>query len=298
MMKRKLHRESYPENSVEQRILTPVDYGIPEIDSVSYSHYTKYWKPMPLHVHPGCLEACFCLRGSLKFECEDKNYTLLPGNMFISQPNDTHRLLTNHKGVICYWIRFRYPSGGTSVLRLPKRESDTLVRSLRKISNHLFAADSELVHIFRVIFKSVDMPGGPMRTLTYRTLFGRLLLLIVKSSSNVPGLQGLARITSIARIMEKRPTHRFTITELAQHARLSESRFTALFRQVMGLPPYAYLTSCRMNEVKRRLKKTSDSIAEIARDLGFVSAQHLAMQFRKTFGLTASEFRSNPTPAD
>lgn len=297
-MRKKSHRECYPENAVEQRILTPDNYGIPNIDSVSYSRYTKNWKSMPPHTHPGCLEMCLCRRGSLKFECEGENFTLLPGNIFLSQPKDLHRLLTNHKGVICYWMRFRYPSRGKGILKLPKRESDALVRSLRNIRSHLFAAEPELLQIFQNIFKATDMPEKNLRILTYRTLFGRMLLLIARSSSNAPGLHGLARITSVARTMEKRPCHRFTIAELAQHTRLSESRFTALFRQVMGLPPYAYLTNCRMNEVKRRLRKSSDPISSIAHDLGFVSAQHLATQFRKTFGLAPSEYRSNPLMAD
>ena len=99
----------YPENAVEQTILTPGDFGLDDIASVSYSRYTKNWRAMPPHVHEGCLELCYCRRGSLQFECAGKRYTVLPDDIFLSQPGDVHHLLTNHKGVICYWLVFRYP---------------------------------------------------------------------------------------------------------------------------------------------------------------------------------------------
>ena len=80
----------------------------------------------------------------------------------------------------------------------------------------------------------------------------------------------------------------------AAHAKMSESYFTALFRRVIGLPPYAYLSKCRLESVRKRLSGTDDSIGAIAHDLGFASPQHLAMQFRKTFGLTPTEYRRRP----
>lgn len=281
----------YPENAVEQTILTSDDYQMPEIVSISSSNYTKNWKPLSLHRHKGCMEICYCRRGSLKFECDGRMFTLLPDNIFLSQPDNLHRLTTNHKGVICYWLVFRYPKRGERILGLPLRESLALHRSLRSIKSHLFAVNSELQALFKSIFRTVTTETGPLRSLKLRTSFAHILLLVAESSRNAPGLQGLNRITHIARIIARRPGHRFTTAELAAHAHLSESRFTALFRQVIGLPPYAYLLDCRLNEAKRRLVRTSDTIARIANDLGFVSAQHLAGLFRKTLRMTPSAFR-------
>lgn len=284
---------TYPENAVEQVILTARDYGLADIVSVSSSHYTKDWKPLPPHVHAGCAEICLCRRGSLKFECAGKRYTALPNDLFISQPGDPHRLLTNHKGVICYWLIFRYPASGKSVLGLPARESAALVRALRSVDRHLFAAEKEIQLLFRGVFAAMKTADATLRRLKLRTLFARILLLVAESSANAPAMRGLSRIDEIACIIARRPSHRFTTAELAAHAKLSESRFTALFRQVVGLPPYAYLTSCRLSEVKRRLAATDASVAVIAHELGFVSAQHLAAQFKKRFGQTPTGYRAS-----
>ena len=90
------------------------------------------------------------------------------------------------------------------------------------------------------------------------------------------------------------PVPAYFIAEMAKHAKMSESYFTALFRSVVGLPPYAYLSKCRLDMARTRLAKTTASVAVIAHDLGFASPQHLATQFRKTYGLTPTEWRRQP----
>jgi AraC-like DNA-binding protein len=117
--------------------------------------------------------------------------------------------------------------------------------------------------------------------------------MVAESAENRPTLKTLAKISNIAKLIRKRPSHRFSTAELAAHAKLSESHFTSLFRQVVGLPPYAYLAKCRLETAQRLLAETGDGIGQIARSLGFSSPQHLAGQFRKTYGVTASEWRAS-----
>lgn len=246
----------------------------------------------PEHTH-NAIELCFCSRGSLVFECEGQTHTLLPDNVFLTQPGVRHHLVTNHKGMRMYWLFYKYPRKGKTVLGLSRRETDALNRRLRAITAHPFAVDHSMRQHFRDIFKTYETQDrGPFRTLILRTLLLKILLEVISSSENQPTLKALAKISNIAKIIKKRPAHRFNIDEMAAHAKLSTSRFTALFRQVIGLPPYAYLTTCRLERAKELLAATDSSVSEIARTLGFASPQHLATQFRKTYGLTASAWRS------
>ena len=277
----------------EQKILEPEKDGLEGIPAVSFARYRTNWRALPKHVHEGCIELCFCARGSLVFECEGKTHTLLPDNVFLTQPGDRHHLVTNHKGMRMYWLFFRYPAKGRAVLGLTAVESAALVRKLRAIQPHTFAVNGEMKLLFRDFFRAyADLPKGAFRALTLRTAILRILLLTVKCSGNPPTLKTLAKISRIAEVMSKRPSHRFTVAELAVHAKLSQSRFTSLFRQVVGLPPYAYLASCRLNKAKRCLSETDVPIRDIAEELGYASPQHFAMQFRKTFGTTATDWRT------
>ena len=280
----------------EQLILSPERDGIGGIPAVSHGFYTTNWHALPLHVHEDCIELCFCSRGSLVFECEGTTYTLMPDNVFLTQPGDRHHLTTNHKGMRMYWLFFRYPRKGRTVLGLSVAETAALVRRLRSIKAHDFAVDHGMRQLFRDIFKAyAELPRGAYRTLVLRTLILRILMMTIQSADNRPSLKTLSMISDIAKMMERRPAHRFKISEMAKHTGLSESYFTALFRQVMGLPPYAYFANCRLEAARKRLAETQDPVGAIAHDLGYASPQHLTMQFRKTYGTTPSDFRQNET---
>jgi AraC-like DNA-binding protein len=278
----------------EQLILSPEKDGLEGIPAVSFAKYSTNWKALPEHTHKGCIELCFCARGSLVFECEGETHTILPNNVFLTQPGDRHHLVTNHKGMRIYWLFFRYPAKGRPVLGLSRAETNALTKRLKSINAHVFAVDSTVHQLFRDFFHaSTNLQPGPYRTLTLRTIALRLLLIVAESAENRPSLKTLAKISNIANLISNRPSHRFSISELAAHAKLSESHFTSLFRQVIGLPPYAYLAKCRLETVQRLLVETNDGIGQIAKSLGFSSPQHLAGQFRKTYGITPSEWRAS-----
>jgi AraC-like DNA-binding protein len=276
----------------EQLILSPEKDGLKGIPAISFAQYSTNWQALPEHIHDGCIEMCFCARGSLVFECEGETHTILPNNVFLTQPGDHHHLVTNHKGMRIYWLFFKYPLKGHSVLGLSKKESDELVRKLKAIHAHVFAVDPTVHQLFKDFFRaSQELPAGAYRTLMLRTIVLRLLLVIAESAENRPTLKTLAKISKIAKLIRERPSYRFSTAELAAHAKISESHFTYLFRQVVGLPPYAYLTKCRLEAAQKLLAETDMEIKAIAKSLGFASPQHLAAQFRKTYGATASDWR-------
>ena len=278
--------------SSEQQILSPESDGIIGIPFISRSSYSTNWHALPPHTHKGCIELCLCTRGSLVFECNGEPHTLLPDNVFISQPSDLHHLITNHKGMRMYWLFFRYPRKGATVLGLSAAETAALVHALRRLSAHVFAVPKSMRLLFQDFFTCRHtLPKGPFRTLSLRTIALRILLVAIESSQNNPSVKILAKISHIAEIIRMRPCHRFKVAELAKHAGISESHFTSLFRHVVGLPPYAYLANCRLEEAKRLLAETDDTVSDIAKSLGYASTPHLATQFRKTYGLTAGEWR-------
>lgn len=293
-MKKRLRKilPSKADITSEQIRISPERDGISGVTAVSHGFYRTNWAALPEHTHDS-IELCFCSRGSLVFECEGRTHTLLPNNVFLTQPGDRHHLVTNHKGMRMYWLFFKYPAKGRTVLGLSAAETSALVRRLRAIDAHVFAISPSIRQLFRDVFRAYKEIGkGPYRTIVLRTLLLKILLETIDSADNRPTLKALAKISQIAKLISRRPAHRFTIAEMARHAKLSESRFTALFRQVIGLPPYAYLTTRRLEKAKELLATSKKSIGEIARELKFSSSQHLATQFRKTYGLTASAWRA------
>jgi AraC family transcriptional regulator len=59
----------------------------------------------------------------------------------------------------------------------------------------------------------------------------------------------------------------------------------------MGFSPSRYQIDLRMNEARRLLRETNESIVNIALDVGYSNPSHFAKLFRRENGLTPSKYR-------
>ena len=79
--------------------------------------------------------------------------------------------------------------------------------------------------------------------------------------------------------------------DVAREIFISPSYFLSLFKQETGTTFVDYLTSVRMEEAKRLLHSTDLPVTQIAYDLGFNNSNYFSNIFRKTVGVSATEFR-------
>lgn len=86
----------------------------------------------------------------------------------------------------------------------------------------------------------------------------------------------------------------FDLNRLAAMAGLSKFHFHRLFKQATGVSPAKFQTNARMDEARRRLRETSESVLDVALELGFSSASHFSQVFRRETRMTPSEYRRQP----
>lgn len=67
---------------------------------------------------------------------------------------------------------------------------------------------------------------------------------------------------------------------------------TTLFSSVEGVTIEKYAIKQKIEKVKELLMYGEKSLSDIAYEMNYSSVQHLSVQFKKTTGLTPSEFRS------
>jgi AraC family transcriptional regulator len=77
----------------------------------------------------------------------------------------------------------------------------------------------------------------------------------------------------------------------ARVASLSVFHFAHAFKQTFGMPPHSYVIKRRVERAKERLAAGTESITEIAVDLGFYDAGAFAKRFRDVTGLSPSAYR-------
>lgn len=279
-------------DSPERRVLNLEDDGLSSVPALGCSHYSSVRPVVDRHTHPGCVEISLCVRGSLTFECEEKNFVLMPGEMLVVQPDMHHRLTTNPKGMILYWMFFRLELDQDTLLKLPKSESALLRRKLTGVPLQVFNASSRVQASFQHLFQSYDsIEAGPFRTLIMRTAVLELLLSTIESSGVDDPRPKYDDLVVIIESIKDNPAVEYNLDDLARDASLSRSLFISRFKQLTGLPPYAFILFCRMQKAKKLLLCDDTSVTGVAYDLGFSSSQHFAMQFKRQFGVTPSQWK-------
>ncbi|WP_299089606.1 AraC family transcriptional regulator [uncultured Metabacillus sp.] len=78
---------------------------------------------------------------------------------------------------------------------------------------------------------------------------------------------------------------------LANHAAVSPSHLSRVFKQLIGISVTDYITTKRIIKVKELLWNTKDKVNVIAEQCGFQSMPYFYRTFKKHTGLTPKEYR-------
>jgi AraC-like DNA-binding protein len=125
-------------------------------------------------------------------------------------------------------------------------------------------------------------------------LLGDIMLAIIKEFSEwkveegIHSPQSLNWITSYFSYYLSEP---LSLADMAKRARLSPSRFSALFKQKFGISPHRYLFDMRIQRARELMVKSAYSLEEIAVLCGFSDAAHFSKAFKGRNGLTPGEYR-------
>ena len=82
-----------------------------------------------------------------------------------------------------------------------------------------------------------------------------------------------------------------SLNTVANVANVSSNHFSALFSQNMGQTFTEYLTDLRMSKAKELLRCTGMRSSEIAGEIGYKDAHYFSYLFKKTQGMTPSDYR-------
>ncbi len=133
---------------------------------------------------------------------------------------------------------------------------------------------------------------------------GLLRALFVEISRQHPLPEGRALFTSaghnafqVSRAIEYVGNHFSTpirIKDLADVCNMSETHFRRLFVESMGVSPGSYINQVRIRAACEKLRKTKESVADIAESCGFSCLSTFNRNFQKYSGMTPNELRKSP----
>ena len=98
-------------------------------------------------------------------------------------------------------------------------------------------------------------------------------------------------IMAITRYLQEHLSEDISLSVLAEEFHLSAQYISQLFKSEIGVNFLAYLTNIRMERAKKLLLSTALSIGEISEQLGFGDYRVFTKVFKKSEGVTPSQYR-------
>ncbi|MGG1516196.1 response regulator [Paenibacillus oryzisoli] len=86
------------------------------------------------------------------------------------------------------------------------------------------------------------------------------------------------------------------LQDIADSVHLSPNYLSYLFKKVMGINLWDYVTKLRMEEGKRLILTTDKRRYEISEDIGYESPEHFSKLFKKHFGMNISDVKQAAGP--
>ena len=98
-------------------------------------------------------------------------------------------------------------------------------------------------------------------------------------------------VVAALRFIRDRVCTGIDVNDVLKHVPLSRRALEARFRALIGRTPHAEIIRLRIGRVKQLLMETDLSLEEIAVATGFRHTEYLSVAFRRSEGITASDYR-------
>lgn len=98
---------------------------------------------------------------------------------------------------------------------------------------------------------------------------------------------------ALQRFMRERVTGNVSLGELAAFAGLTPQHFSLRYKAETGYPPLRHFVHMKIEAACRLLDSTRDSVKAIAAQLGYSDPLYFSRVFRRTLGLSPSQYRES-----
>jgi AraC family L-rhamnose operon transcriptional activator RhaR len=125
---------------------------------------------------------------------------------------------------------------------------------------------------------------------------GCLARVVAREEGGEPGAgETHPAVVAAMQMMEAKPEHGWTLSELAENLHLAPGYLVRLFKSATGLPPMAFLARHRVEIAAAQLLHTDQPISRIGESVGWPDQNYFARRFRAHYGMSASTYRARFT---
>ena len=223
------------------------------------------------------------------------NHFAIPGNgnMWINPPDVP---FTYQSDDICYFIIF------TIEKRILFKNIDSIVGEKLEFLQKWDIEDNNLKNIIELFYNETQNEGrnGKLYIDNLINLFSYYFInnysnygAVINNNKDYKSRFSSRDISKIKEFIIKNIENNLTIDILAEYISMSKFYFLREFKKSTGITPYQFLLQEKLNRSKELLLNPINQISDIAYKLGFSDQSHFSNLFKKSFGVSPGQFKTN-----
>lgn len=220
---------------------------------------------------------------------------------------DVFRQLSDSSRIRIFWLLCHCEECVVNISAMMEMTSPAVSHHLRQLKGsglivsrrdgkevYYKAADTEQARLLHVMIEKtieISCPEDTEKELTADAPVRLDLDAHAESSAGDYPAEQMETIRRVHDLLTEDLSSRITIDELSRRFHMNPSSMKALFKAVYGQSIAAHIKEHRMEKAAALLRETDESMAEIARAVGYESQSKFTAEFRKTFETLPTEYR-------
>jgi AraC-like DNA-binding protein/quercetin dioxygenase-like cupin family protein len=277
-----------------------------EIDSVVTVHYFEFACD---YVFEGeahdFWELVYVDKGELEIMADDKGFKLKQGEMIFHKPNEFHNLWANGKIapniiVISFECKSKAMKFFEDKIVLTGDIVKNLLAQIIKEALEAFSTPLNISSTTRLERKSNTIFRSEQLIKIY---LQQLLIHLVRKSTNILPDHRLSSsvkerthndmTNKIINYLEDNLQKNITFEDVCKYSSLGSTSLKSMFKERTGTSVMEFYKSLKIEEAKKLIREGKFNFTEIAEGLGYTSIHYFSRQFKKTTGMTPSEYASS-----
>lgn len=248
---------------------------------------------MDMHIH-NCYEIYYSVSGGKQFLIDNKLYTIEPGDLFIINQYESHKItqadkMTHERIVIS--IHPEYPKR----LSLEETNLDACFSHRSEHFSHKISLTKEQQKRFLYYISKITGANGYGHDIYEQTAFMELLTLLngLAKTSHLPELSEdcvySRQVDDILSYINQNISFPITLSQLAGEFYLSESYICRIFKAATGTTINKYITARRISIAKSLLSEGA-SVMDAYEKSGFTDYSNFFKSFTKAVGISPKKY--------
>lgn len=259
----------------------------------SVAHLYKEEKAMDMHIHD-CYELYYSISGGKQFLIDNRFYSIAPGDLFIINQYESHKLTQIDSCVHERIVLSIYPD---FVKQISSEETDLnfCFTNRSDTFQHKLSLNKEQQKRFLYYINKITSAEGYAHDIVERAAFLELLVLInMLSNANAADSSHSTykynhQVDDILAYINQNIAQSITMEQLASRFFLSESYICRIFKAATGTTINKYVTARRISIAKALLNE-GVSVSEAFERSGFNDYSNFFKAFTKAVGVSPKKY--------